>query len=170
VSESASSEAGTIQTDCVPADGPEPPEELDEQLGRTASATRLKRQAKERCIVVQDTPCYDARRAMTDERRPTFARDFPRTPALDELVDAFGRGDYARVRVDAPALEKASEDDAVRAAARTLVERTRPDPLVVRMFLVTGVLLVVLAAWWIARGKAPPGATQTAAPVERVRP
>jgi hypothetical protein len=107
---------------------------------------------------------------MTDERRPTFARDFPRSPALDELVDAFGRGDYARVRAEAPSLEKASEDDAVRAAARTLVERTRPDPLLVRLVIVTGALLVVLAAWWIVHGKAPPGSTPTGPPVERVHP
>jgi hypothetical protein len=106
---------------------------------------------------------------MTEERRPSFASDFPRTLALDELVEAFARGDYARVRAEGPRLEKTSEEEAVRAAARTLVERTRPDPLVVRLLLVTGALLVVLAAWWIVHGKVPPGGAPAAPPVERVR-
>ncbi len=105
---------------------------------------------------------------MTEERRPSFARGFPRTPPLDALVDAFERGDYARVRAEAPALAARDEDEAVRAAARTLVERTRPDPLVVRLLLVAGALLVVLAGWWIVHGKAPAGASRTTPPVEHV--
>ena len=36
-------------------------------------------------------------------------------PELDALVDAFARGDYAQVRADGPELEKATNDDAVRA-------------------------------------------------------
>lgn len=101
-------------------------------------------------------------------RRPSFAADFPASSELDALVDAFERGDYARVRREAPALEKSSTDEAVRAATRTLVERTKPDPLAVKMVLLTAGLLVVLAGWWMVHGKAPPGATQTAPPVERV--
>jgi hypothetical protein len=103
------------------------------------------------------------------ERRPSFASGFPASRELDALVDAFARGDYAHVRAEAPRLEKASEDEAVRAAARTLVERTEPDPLAVRMLLLTGALLLVLAAWWVVHGKAPPAATQITPPVERVR-
>jgi len=103
-----------------------------------------------------------------DERRPTFARQFPRDPALDALVEAFERGDYARVRAEAPGLERASGDDAVKAAARTLVERTQPDPLAVRLLVVTGALLVVLTVWWIVHGKAPASSTQTTTPVEHV--
>jgi len=106
---------------------------------------------------------------MSPERRPTFARAFPASPALDALVDAFARGDYARVRAEAPALEKSSDDEAIRAAARTLVERTRPDPLAVRLLVATGVLLLVLTGWWVVHGKAPPGAAPpTSPPVERV--
>lgn len=105
---------------------------------------------------------------MSPERRPSFARSFPASPELDTLVDAFARGDYARVRAEAPKLEQAAEDDAVRAAARTLVDRTRPDPLAVRLLLLTGVLLVVLTGWWVVHGKAPAGATQTTPAVERV--
>jgi hypothetical protein len=102
-------------------------------------------------------------------RRPSFASGFPASPELDALVDAFARGDYATVRAEAPVLEKASDDEAIRAAARTLVERTEADPLAVRLLLAAGVLLLVLAGWWIVHAKAPPGATQTSPPVERVR-
>ena len=105
---------------------------------------------------------------MSLERRPSFARSFPASPELDALVDAFARGDYARVRAEAPKLEKAADDDAVRAAARTLVDRTRPDPLAVRLLLLTGVLLLVLTGWWVVHGKAPAGPSQTTPAVERV--
>jgi hypothetical protein len=105
---------------------------------------------------------------MSAERRPSFAAEFPASPELDALVDAFARGDFAHVRAEGPKLEKTSSDEAVRAAAKTLVERTRPDPVAVRLVLLTGVLLVVLAGWWIVHGKAPAGATPTPTPVERV--
>jgi hypothetical protein len=87
--------------------------------------------------------------------RPAFARDFPRSPALDAVVEAFARGDYARVRADASALERDSDDDAVKRAAHSLVERTRPDPLAVALLGLAALLLVVLAAWAIAHGHAP---------------
>jgi hypothetical protein len=107
---------------------------------------------------------------MSTERRPSFARAFPASPPLDVLVEAFARGDYAHVRAEAPKLAATSEDDAVRAAAKTLVERTEADPLAVRLLLLTGGLLVLLTGWWIAHGKAPsvvdhaPPSTPAAAP------
>jgi hypothetical protein len=106
---------------------------------------------------------------MSFERRPSFARAFPASPELDALVEAFARGDYARVRAEAPKLAKATEDETTRAAAMTLVERTAPDPLAVRLLLLTGALLVFLTGWWIVHGKAPPAATHATTPVERVR-
>lgn len=103
-------------------------------------------------------------------RRPSFASDFPRMPELDALVDAFAQGDYARVRADGPRLADASADAAVREAARLLVDRTRPDRLAVGLVALTGVLLVVLSAYWIVHGKAPPGGGPPAKPpVERVK-
>ena len=87
--------------------------------------------------------------------RPTFARDFPRSPDLDALVDAFARGDYARVRAEAPGLERSSDDPAVKQATRALVERTRPDPLVVALLGLAALLFVILAAWAISHGRAP---------------
>jgi len=89
--------------------------------------------------------------------RPAFARDFPRSPALDALVEAFARGDYASVRSGAPGVEQSSEDEAVKRAARTLVERTQPDPLAVALLGVAALLFLVFAVWAITHGKAPAG-------------
>lgn len=104
-------------------------------------------------------------------RRPSFASEFPRTPELDALVDAFERGDYARVRAEGPKLAGSTEDAAVRTAATTLVDRTRPDRLAVALIALTGVLLVALSAYWIVHGRAPPGggATPAKPPIERVK-
>jgi hypothetical protein len=102
-------------------------------------------------------------------RRPSFASAFPRSPELDALVQAFARGDLAHVRAEAPKLERGSEDEAVRAAARTLAERTEADPLAVKLMILTGALLLLLTGWWIVHGKAPAGATRVVSPMERVR-
>jgi hypothetical protein len=103
--------------------------------------------------------------------RPSFARDFPRVPELDALVDAFARGDYRRVRAGAPGLERSSTDDAVKRAARMLVERTAPDPLASVLLGLAAVLLATVASWWIVHGKAPPSSDPPpwTPPVERVR-
>ncbi len=107
---------------------------------------------------------------MPDERRPSFASDFPRVPELDALVGAFARGDYARVRAAGPRLAESAESEEVRRAARTLVERTKPDRLAVALVALTAVLLVVLSGYWIAHGKPPPGSAPPARPpVERVK-
>jgi hypothetical protein len=100
--------------------------------------------------------------------RPSFARDFPRHPELDSLVEAFAQGDYARVRQEAPKLADRSDDQNVKRAAMTLVERTRADPLALGLLAVTAALLVVVATWWILRGHPPP-VVPTAPPIERVR-
>jgi hypothetical protein len=92
---------------------------------------------------------------MQEPRRPAFADDFPRTAELDEVVGAFARGDYARVRAQAILLEQASADPSVRKAARALFERTRPDPLAVTLLVVAGLLLVTMAVWWVLHGRPP---------------
>jgi hypothetical protein len=89
--------------------------------------------------------------APIDSPRPTFARDIPRMPELDAMVDAFAKGDYASVRALAPALASAP-DPAIAKAARTLLDRTRPDRAVMALMVLTAVLLVVVASWWIAHG------------------
>jgi hypothetical protein len=84
--------------------------------------------------------------------RPRFAHAFPRTPDLDALVETFARGDYAAVRAQAPALERSTDDPAVREAARTLVERTRPEPAAVALLAIAALLLAVLGAWAVLAG------------------
>jgi hypothetical protein len=84
--------------------------------------------------------------------RPSFTRAFPRTPDLDELVEAFARGDYAAVRARAPAVERNTDDPAVREAARILVERTRPEPAAVALLVIAALLLAVLGAWAVLNG------------------
>jgi hypothetical protein len=105
---------------------------------------------------------------MGSASRPAFARDFPKHPELDALVEAFTRGDYARVRQDGPKVAERSADADVKRAALTLVERTRADPLAAILLAVTAALLVVLATWWIVRGHPPP-VVPAAPPIERVR-
>jgi len=107
---------------------------------------------------------------MTARLRPSFARAFPRDPELDALVDAFERGNYAQVRAEAPRLA-ASADEDVRRAARTLVERTRPDALAVGLLLLAAALVGLLSAWWIAHGHPPatPTLTDPATPARPLR-
>ena len=91
---------------------------------------------------------------MTD--RPLFTRDFPADEALDALVAAFARGDYAEVRARAPVLAGTAADETVRRAARTLLDRTKPDPLALWILALSGVLLVALSAYWTTHGRPPP--------------
>ncbi len=76
-----------------------------------------------------------------------------------------------RFRREAPGLEEKSDDEAVKAAARELVARTKADPLAVWLLTLTGALLLFMAAWWIVKGRAPEKTTPTRPPtsVERVK-
>jgi hypothetical protein len=99
---------------------------------------------------------------------PSFARDFPKHAALESLVEAFARGNYARVRAEAPKLASSAESEEVRRAAQMLLERTKADPLAVGILALAGALLVLLFAYWAVYGKAPPNNVPPPAPVERV--
>jgi hypothetical protein len=79
--------------------------------------------------------------------RPTFVLAFPSDPELDRLVKAFELGNYAHVREHGPALIAKSEDAAVREAARELVRRIEPDPLVKILLAISVSLLLLLALW-----------------------
>jgi len=81
--------------------------------------------------------------------RPAFAVDFPDHPELTALVEAFARGDYGTVRVEAPRLAASTDDEAVKRAALLLRERIEPDPSAKLLFLFAAVLLAFLSAWWI---------------------
>jgi hypothetical protein len=83
---------------------------------------------------------------------PAFARSFPEEPRLDALVQAFVRGDYARVRREGPALAETAEKAEVKSAARELVRRTNADPLMVLLLVLTFLLLGFVSLYWMARG------------------
>jgi hypothetical protein len=89
-----------------------------------------------------------------EPERPAFARGFPREPALDALVLAFMRGDFGRVRRDAPGVVAGAASSEVKKAAEEVLERTKPDPLAKVFFGLTAFLLVFLSAywWWKAGG------------------
>jgi hypothetical protein len=96
-------------------------------------------------------PAPDERERSGDEsfERPAFAEAFPRTPELDALVEAFERGDHARVRTDAPKLAERSDDPRVAAAARELRARLDPDPIAYVLLGLPFLLLVFLSAWFL---------------------
>ncbi len=87
--------------------------------------------------------------------KPAFAKDFPAHPELDELVEAFARGDFRAVGAEAEALAKRTDDEAVAAAARTLLERTRPDPRAKYLFVLAGGLLAFLTIYWVVESRKP---------------
>jgi hypothetical protein len=85
-------------------------------------------------------------------------------PRLEVMVEAFARGDYARVRADAREIERGSHDGALKQAARALVERTNPDPLALALLALAALLLVFLGGWWMLEGRPPDGYRPPAAP------
>jgi hypothetical protein len=87
------------------------------------------------------------------DAHPPFARQYPRTPEIDRLLEAFERGDYATVRVDAPKVAAGATDPQVAAAARDLAKRTLPDPMALYLMGLTLALLVFLSAWFLLHGQ-----------------
>ena len=88
-------------------------------------------------------------RAASDggRERPGFLLEFPSDPELQRLVQAFELGNYEAVRTGAPKLAAATEDPAVRAAARELRRRIDPDPLM-KYLLWVAVTLFVFVVWY----------------------
>ena len=80
--------------------------------------------------------------------RATFARDFPRDAALDELLAAFEEGNYAKVRDEAPKLAESTSDPDVKRAALELRARLEPDPLAKNILLGSALLLAFLIVWF----------------------
>jgi hypothetical protein len=76
--------------------------------------------------------------------RPAFLNDLPADPELERLAQAFERGDYATVRRGARRLLELSKNASVREAARELVERTEPDPLMKYLLGIAVALLLFL--------------------------
>lgn len=96
-----------------------------------------------------DAPEPGERGGAAAVERPAFAIDFPRTPELDALVEAFERGNYAHVRAEAPKLAERAKDPAVAAAARELRARLDPDPIAYLLLALPLALLVFFSAWFV---------------------
>jgi len=84
--------------------------------------------------------------------RPRFLLAFPEDPELQRLVRAFEAGDYRTVRSGAPKLVVNSDDPIVRAAARELLQRIDPDPLM-KYLLWVAMGLFVFVVWYTYQGQ-----------------
>jgi CHASE3 domain sensor protein len=82
---------------------------------------------------------------------PDFARDYPDDPALEALVVAFARGNYAAVRAGSKKLEGETTDETIRAAARELRARTGADGTMVALFVIASIGLVAVWLYWIVK-------------------
>lgn len=86
----------------------------------------------------------------TERTGPGFADAYPRHPKLDELVEAFERGDYAYVRREGLVLKGSTHDPRVRDAAEDLIRRTGPSRAMLAFLFFTLLLLLALAWYWTA--------------------
>ncbi len=84
--------------------------------------------------------------------RPRFLLEFPKDPALEQLVHAFEAGNYRAVREGAAQLADSTEDPIVRAAARELGRRIEPDPLM-KYLLYVALGLFVFVVWYTYQGQ-----------------
>jgi len=110
---------------------------------------------------------------MTVIGRPAFARELPEDPKIEAMLEAFTRGDYAGVRAEAKVIERSASDESIKRAARSLVERTRADPLAITLLALTALLLAFVGGFWKVHGKAPALAspqTPTQSPRDRAYP
>lgn len=94
---------------------------------------------------------HEARALKPHDEWPAFAKLFPTDLELTKLMTAFQQGNYAFVRTQAPRLAASTKDPRVADAARELRKRIDPDPLALLMLLGAVVLLIVLAAWTLAK-------------------
>jgi hypothetical protein len=85
-----------------------------------------------------------------DDKRPPFARTFPRVAAIETLLNAYVAGDFAYVREHAPLVAADnSEDEAVVAAARDLRRRIEPHPTATILWGLGVALLVMLFGYYL---------------------
>ncbi len=106
-------------------------------------------EASEEALPEEVEPALDPSGA----ERPTFHAWFPRHEELEVLVRAFEVGNYALVRERAPKLAQSADSEKVRAAARELLARIEPDPLM-KYLLLAATLLLVFLAFYVYRAHA----------------
>ncbi len=94
-------------------------------------------------------------KANVREGVPSFAQKYPRHEELDALLDAFEKGNYARVREGAQKLILTTKEPAVRRAAEDLSSRLEPDPLARYMLGAASLLLVFFSIWYFTHRLSP---------------
>ncbi len=136
-----------------PASEPEAPVASDAESGAEAAeqpAPKKKKKKKkkpeaevspEAALPEDAEPALD----VSGAERPAFHAWFPRDEELEVLVRAFEVGNYALVRERAPKLAERAQSEKVKAAARELLARIEPDPLMKYLLLAAALLLVFLA-------------------------
>lgn len=72
---------------------------------------------------------------------------------IDALERAFARGDYGTVTKDVRSLLESKDDD-VRARAKKLLARTKPDPIASVLFIIAALLLLALFVYFETRPEA----------------
>jgi hypothetical protein len=87
--------------------------------------------------------------------RPAFAANFPGDPELDALVEAFERGDHARVRREAPRLAERASSPEVGRAAGELRARLDPDPTSLTLLAIACALFVALTGYYFTHPHEP---------------
>lgn len=108
-------------------------EDKAEDKADEVEPAKPKKKKKKRAAHTETTEAAPRERPALDEagrERPAFLREFPEDPDLEPLIQAFERGNYAKVRADAPRVAERTAEPEVKAAAEELLRRIEPDPLV----------------------------------------
>ena len=109
----------------------------------TTGSKRPRRKRRDRPAPSSSSVTLDA----DGRERPGFLLSFPDDPDLNELVAAFERGDYRRVRERAPQVAESSRSRAVRRAAEELRSRLDPDPAARVLLWIAVGLFAFLVIW-----------------------
>lgn len=83
--------------------------------------------------------------------RPAFAAGFPQDPRLNALLVAFEKGNFAKVRSEAPRLAEDTDDEAIRAAALELRSRIEPGKVATLLWCIGAMLMVALYGFYLAK-------------------
>ncbi|HYO95329.1 MAG TPA: hypothetical protein VER33_12495 [Polyangiaceae bacterium] len=123
------------------------PAELAPEASVTGEPPPKKRKKKRKAAPL--TAAVGERSELDEQgrERPPFLLRFPVDAALEELIEAFERGNYKKVRELAPGLIARSERAEVQAAARELLRRIEPDPLLKFLLFASMALFVAVVAY-----------------------
>lgn len=123
------------------------PAELAPDVSLAAEPAPKKRKKKRKAAPL--AAAMDERSELDEQgrERPAFLLRFPVDAALEELIEAFERGDYRKVRELSPGVIARSERAEVQAAARELLRRIEPDPLLKFLLFASMALFVAVVAY-----------------------